>query len=866
MADADGGAPVAEEQQTFDFGNTDALADMAKNANTTVLELQSSLEGVATNVNMVAEATSNPALRLGQPHNAMLKYTADTKAARKAIHRLIKDAEKAGGSDFSNMIKGMVEVGGAAKKAAKDMVRSFKANKKNVLKIMGSMSKSIIPLMQQTATLGALKAADNATRIFTKMEKPIKDLEKMSFGLSMSMGKGFRDSSAEGAEFRDKVTESIIETHTSLKELTKVMEAFGAEGVFEAGDLTNELHGLGEGFDELNSTVNLANTAILVSAATGMEATKVVGLMGEAYSTLGAKNINEAATALGTIALSAEKSNLSFTKVSKSIQKGAESLKYWGGTVGSVTPMYDMFASSLEKGRKGLAPELMEKYVSGIANMAFEMKAFVGLAGGAQQGAIGAGLEMEELLSQGAEGMQEVSNKITDMIKEKTGGDILSRKEAVEGGAGAQQQFLMQRKLIQQFTGVRDEGQATAIMDALRKAGGEEPGAQADALKKLGNIMTQGQSVQDRTTGAIEENTQRLEATQLKVGENLLGAITDIVNAVGGKTPTTIRREQKRMARTGRFSVADMSRFVRKLSGGQRTQGIMEKLGVQGTAARQQVSRGQTRAARDIGPIMEKLNASMAAKREAMLKDPSVRNKGQVRRGRVNNRAFAADYQSTIDSFGDKMNSMLQRAGVQSERDLSTQDRAQYNQYKEALDMVKQAMSAKRVDMGRYDKRNTRRLIERAGPQVRTRALRRQMRPGQRVERASRPDERTLITARRQIRDIEKRSGGKIVSGRKGFRPLTARMARRRDRPEEDMMRDTMRVRRETRPPVEQAMQATEAARKEKVELEVVTTPKTIETEVKFNVTANKQQIMIELDQPKLEKMMREYDNRKRNG
>lgn len=298
------------------------------------------------------------------------------------------------------------------------------------------------------------------------------------------------------------------------------------------------------GFNELTKYYNLvtksgkdaadsisqATAAQLLGNATGMDSVQIAGMINKDMTQLRAtekdslENINQMAE-LG------RKSGLGMVAVSDSIMKTASSMKMWGGTVSAAAPVFDMFVSGLERGQKGLAPELYEKFASGINNMSVAQRAFLGMQSGMGMGAggaIGAGLELEAALEKGPEGMQKVMDSLTGMLKEQAGGRIITRQEAIDDPQ-LQNMFLMQRKLISSMTGMT-EAESTKTLEILSKTGGTLGATMTDEEKQreLFKSLEIGMGIGERTTSEVTKAGLRADQAYLSAAPDLIRTLRGV--------------------------------------------------------------------------------------------------------------------------------------------------------------------------------------------------------------------------------------------------------------------------------------------------------------------------------------------------
>jgi hypothetical protein len=367
----------------------------------------------------------------------------------------------------------------------------------------------------------AMKAIDDATGLFGA-EKNLRELQQTVMQLNTALQGVGAGSTVSFNNFNRNLMASMVLTNTTKEEILKLKQSLGE--AFGAEEMDTILRVSGA-MDNFRGSLTATNAAILISKATGTDMTQIANFMSDAVLQLG-EDTDGAALALGRISQSAEKSGMRFDKVMGSIKSSTESLKMWGGTIGAVSPLFDMFSRSLSAGQKGLAPELLQKFAGGLQNMSTGVKGFLGLRAGmgGAGGGIGAALEMEEAMSKGPEGMKKVVDSLTQTLGQLGGGKIITRTEAVRDPT-MQANFLMQRQLLGKMVGL-DEASATKTLDALSKIqqGGMDITDQSN--KNFAELIGMGEKV-------AQETTDPMLSQEIKTTAATIQGSKDIVDAVG---------------------------------------------------------------------------------------------------------------------------------------------------------------------------------------------------------------------------------------------------------------------------------------------------------------------------------------------
>ncbi|HEC74472.1 MAG TPA: hypothetical protein ENI26_08875, partial [Methylophaga aminisulfidivorans] len=205
---------------------------------------------------------------------------------------------------------------------------------------------------------GLMEVVDAGTGGMLTLQKELMAFNKTAMQAGLAFGLSFETAEKDADEFRKSFVGSTLLLYATKEELQSVQKAF--KDAFQTGEQVRSLDSLKEASDNLKVKLSATNVAIAVAAATGTDSAEIAKHMAAMYTELGAST-EDAAKALGSIALAADASGLGFEKVADSIVKSTQTLKMWGGTVAGVAPLFESFANSLQGrgfGRQGLTPEL----------------------------------------------------------------------------------------------------------------------------------------------------------------------------------------------------------------------------------------------------------------------------------------------------------------------------------------------------------------------------------------------------------------------------------------------------------------------------------------------------------------------------
>lgn len=390
------------------------------------------------------------------------------------------------------------------------------------------------------------------------IEQELMNTEKASLRAGMAFGRTFDEAEQSTEMYRRTLSDTIKTTRTSADDVATVREALSK--AFDTSEMTRNLGNLTGALGDVESAANLTNVAILAAEATGMDAAKMAEMLGTAHLELG-ESVESAGEAMANIADAAADSGLTFADVSSAITEAASALKMWGGTIGSVTPIFKSFVNTLGEGRKGLATDLMKEYVGGLESMGLSMRSLIGTVGGmgGAGGAIGAGLEMEAALEGGEEGMQTVTENLTQALKQFGGGEIITREQAI-ASPELQQNFILQRQLLQQMGVAQDDASATKMIELLKgvEEGGMETGT--DTIEKLSETIRSGEDARKSTQSTIQETSQRVESAVQGSGDKVVASIRALADSMGlTQFITRLDNNFQQLAREGKIDVKELS-------------------------------------------------------------------------------------------------------------------------------------------------------------------------------------------------------------------------------------------------------------------------------------------------------------------
>lgn len=396
---------------------------------------------------------------------------------------------------------------------------------------LGTAIESAVTLATATARESITKNIGDKTG-FNQLQKHLMDAELQAIQMGVSFGQGWRTANADTNMFLNSLAKTISLTNETSEAVLSVRKslkhAFGPDAI-------TPLKGIAGGFKGVGSSIDLTTAALLISKATGTSHTEITNAMQEAHLDLG-MSIDETAEAFGHISDAAKDSRLEFGKVMGTVMQSAKTLKFYGATVETITPLFKRFNESLKGvGKEGLTPKLLEDFVGGLKGMEFGTRALLSMAappGQAGQGVLGGGLAMEAALETG-EGMDMVTQSLVDTLKKFSGSQgIITREEAI-ADPSLERSYIIQRQMLQKMTGIADAGQQNETLRAMQNIDKNGMAASTDAQATLEKLLSAGKKTAEGTATDLMKAQLNVQEQQLTAGKRILDVLVNRLRGTG---------------------------------------------------------------------------------------------------------------------------------------------------------------------------------------------------------------------------------------------------------------------------------------------------------------------------------------------
>ena len=351
-----------------------------------------------------------------------------------------------------------------------------------------------------------------------------------------NLGGGFEKAGLNADAFATRVQEALTKSARSAQQLGidttrahDALNAFGSSGV----DISEIFENMGRSMSASGMPMEGLTAAMRMASATGLEMGKIGAYVQQNIRQLG-RSASDTGNLIAALSLAQQGTGLSMTTVSDTVMQSASTLKYYGTSVESLSNTFNAFISAVGHGREELGKELFSDTIKHLEQMNFGMKAFLGMQSGLGrgQGAIGAGLEIEQAMAEGRTG--EIFAAIREQMERFGGGQILTRKEAID--TRQQQQYFMGRQYLSTITGETDAGKLDTIMGILQRGETEratevfaEPGRLGARREQL---FDTGQAKLDMETGVAQQGLNRLRAEESEAIGTMISSYAQAADSI----------------------------------------------------------------------------------------------------------------------------------------------------------------------------------------------------------------------------------------------------------------------------------------------------------------------------------------------
>jgi len=550
------------------------------------------MKDVLGEVNKLEEARSMSSDSITEKTKDSTSATKETSDALSVYLEKLKkmrgEAEKFDLTKFSEGAKNLsANMGKIMSDAGTSMLRSIGQTMSSINEVTEDGSTNIASILNAGIPLGlavmqkkAVETMNEVIPYFEKMENAIKPAQKQIMQMTIPFtdlrdaakdaGGGFAAAQENVASFNNFLAKSIRTTRNTQEVIMGVSKALGKTF---GPDATRPLEGLINVHNKLNSEMTQTNAALLIATATGADHSQIVSMMESAYLDLGSK-IENTIGMFGQIYEAATKSGIGFERTAQSIMRSAQTLKFWGGTIDSITPLFNTFSKSLTGiGRQGLTPELLQSFVGGLNQMTFSTRALLSMQMPSARGGglLTGGLKMEAALEGGTEGMRDVVSSLTSTLKKFGGPRILTREQAIESPA-LTRNYMIQRQLLGQMMNISDVGKQNQMMRILQDIDKGGSGASATNANAIGELLKAGEDIGNETVTAIDEATQILEAAIVNQGATIRESIQNMSRESGMSLMITGLKDIVADAATGNMSAGEIvGRIMKQMADAPKT-------------------------------------------------------------------------------------------------------------------------------------------------------------------------------------------------------------------------------------------------------------------------------------------------------
>ena len=205
-----------------------------------------------------------------------------------------------------------------------------------------------------------------------------------------------------------------------------------------------------------------------------------------------------------------QKLHVGFDSIQKAVGGVDSAFSMWGDNMEGALSVLEKIQGVLKEQGLGIgqSTELIKKFADHVSSLTLSQRAFIGMQSGMTGGAVNVGLQVERMQQEGK--FDQILQMVQDTVSKTTGNSrILNLKEAAENPE-LSTQYLTQRSVLQQVTGISDTGTQNRLLDVMSKVqlGGERG---IDANQILRDSFSRGADIQERQYNKLTEMKNLLD-------------------------------------------------------------------------------------------------------------------------------------------------------------------------------------------------------------------------------------------------------------------------------------------------------------------------------------------------------------------
>ncbi len=350
---------------------------------------------------------------------------------------------------------------------------------------------------------GSLEKILKASEASKQFENVTMEAAAKSGDLASFIPKGATGEEMAGAldKFTDQVQQSARKSALSMGMAydVSVKQTLDVLGVLP-GEIDKIYKGMSNTLD--TAPVRAMELLQTVAKGTGQSFGDVLKVAGDMFSKWGT-DAKGAAERIAMIGHASSELKIPFENMKGVLQTIDDGFKMWGNSAGGTLGVLKQVTEALKE--QGLGYQAQIEITTTLANamksLSIEKKAFIGMEAGLGGRAIGAGLQVEQMIQKGDWG------KVAGMMQQSLGniggaGKVVSLQEATQN-PGQEAAFIAQRKAMESIFGIADTGMQNRLMDVMSKTAlGTE--MNADGTQALQEAFGKGQSIQEKQFNALE--------------------------------------------------------------------------------------------------------------------------------------------------------------------------------------------------------------------------------------------------------------------------------------------------------------------------------------------------------------------------
>ena len=431
--------------------------------------------------------------------------------------------------------------------SADNSLNSFGATLNNLSRLIPGLSDATGQFTEtlnyvSRTILSVVSIANEMAEAYDGMDQGTRDLTKEQYKFAASIGEGFD----QALKFKDAYNDIIIAN-----------SKLGQDGFFIDPDELKEsvkyLQGAGFSIEDLAAKSEFAGGKLNKAQAMTMQA-KAMGMDVSDYSKKMADMVRKSGLSMeDSMKLMASSQDIArdtglrVDEVTQALDGATSGFQRMGMTIDFGRPILKGFADSLKDVGLGVAQasDLTATFTQSLGKIASDpaLAYFTSTAGGmklpgGQGGFLNSSIQMRSMMMDQTPGGQadfakQMTESMKNILESKSGGGIVTLKEAAEGGAETQGRFAKQEMLLSSLYGISNVADQDRIMELFSKLNEATVSGDSEMINKINEQISDAANGNDATMDIQKKISIAMDASVLLLQQQLSIAKANFIKGGG---------------------------------------------------------------------------------------------------------------------------------------------------------------------------------------------------------------------------------------------------------------------------------------------------------------------------------------------